>query len=116
MLALVLRAGVGLDWIVVGMALVGSGNGLVLPRLIGAALTGTKPAQAGIGAAMVSTAQQFASAMGVASIGGVFFAVLGPLAQPGDYPGAMRASALIDIGLLVVVLAALGYHHRANQR
>ncbi len=98
------------------MALVGSGNGLVLPRLIGAALTGTKPEQAGIGAAMVSTAQQFASAMGVALIGGVFFAVLGPLARPGDYPGAMRASALIDIGLLAVVLAALGYHHRANQR
>jgi hypothetical protein len=116
LLAIVVRDGVGLGWIVAGMALVGAGNGLVLPRLIGAALTGVKPEQAGIGAAMVSTAQQFASATGVALIGGVFFAVLGPLARPGDYPGAMRVSALIDIVLLVVVLAALGYHHRANQR
>ncbi|HEY2696991.1 MAG TPA: MFS transporter [Pseudonocardiaceae bacterium] len=116
LLAVVLRDGVGLGWIVAGMGLVGAGNGLVLPRLIGAALTGVKPEQAGIGAAMVSTAQQFASATGVALIGGVFFAVLGPLARPGDYPGAMRVSALIDIVLLGVVLAALGYHHRANQR
>lgn len=116
LLAVVLREGVGLGWVVAGMALVGAGNGLVLPRLIGAALTGVKPEQAGIGGAMVSTAQQFASATGVALIGGVFFAVLGPLARPGDYPGAMRVSALIDIVLLVVVLAALGYHHRANQR
>jgi hypothetical protein len=94
------------------MALVGAGNGLVLPRLIGAALARIKPEQAGIGAAMLTTAQQFASAAGVALIGGVFFAILGPLA---DYPAAMRVSALIDIGLLVVVLCALGYHHRANR-
>jgi len=84
--------------------------------LIGAALARIEPEQAGIGAAMLTTAQQFASATGVALIGGVFFAVLGPLARPGDYPGAMRVSALIDIGLLAVVLCALGYHHRANQR
>lgn len=115
LLAVVLREGVGLGWIVAGLALVGAGNGLVLPRLIGAALTGVKSEQAGIGGAMVTTAQQFASATGVALIGGVFFAVLGPLARPGDYPGAMRVSALIDIVLLVVVLAALGYHHRANR-
>ena len=116
LLAVVLRDGVGVGWIMAGLALVGTGNGLVLPRLIGAALTGITPERAGIGAAMVSTAQQFASAIGVALIGGVFFAVLGPLARPGDYPGAMRVSALIDIVLLAVVLGALGYHHRANQR
>ncbi len=115
-LAITLGSGVSLGWVVVGLALVGAGNGLVLPRLIGAALARIEPEQAGIGAAMLTTAQQFASATGVALIGGVFFAVLGPLARPGDYPGAMRVSALIDIGLLAVVLCALGYHHRANQR
>jgi MFS family permease len=101
-----------LPWVVVALALVGTGNGLVLPQLIGAALAGVNPHQAGIGAAVFSTAQQFAGSAGVAVVGAVFFAVAGA----GDYARGMRTSALIDLGLVLAVLALTAYLRRAGVR
>ncbi|HEX3779774.1 MAG TPA: MFS transporter [Pseudonocardiaceae bacterium] len=115
LLALHLHPGMGLPWVVGSLALVGAGNGLVLPQLIGAALRRIQPARAGTGSAMLSTAQQFAGAAGVALIGGVFFTVLGPAQPPGGYPGAMRVAALIDIGLVAAVIVAIGFHQRADR-
>ncbi|MFL6072596.1 MAG: MFS transporter [Mycobacteriales bacterium] len=94
-----------LPWVVVALALVGTGNGLVLPQLTGVALVGVRPHQAGIGAAVFTTAQQFAGSAGVAVIGAVFFAVGGRLAATADYTRAMRASALIDLALVLAMLA-----------
>ncbi|MFI7130494.1 MFS transporter [Nonomuraea sp. NPDC050153] len=107
---LVFGAGLGLPYIIAALMLVGSGNGLVLPQLIGAALVEVAPYQAGIGSGILSTAQQFAGAGGVAVIGAVFFAV----AEGGHHVDAMRWSAGIDLGLVVVVIASVAYNrHRA---
>ncbi|MEV4576866.1 MFS transporter [Nonomuraea jabiensis] len=107
---MVFGAGLGLPYIMVALMLVGSGNGLVLPQLIGAALVEVAPHQAGIGSGILSTAQQFAGAGGVAVIGAVFFAA----AEGGHHVLAMRWSAGIDLGLVLVVIASVAYNrHRA---
>ena len=91
----------GLGWLVPAVALVGLGNGLVLPQLIGVALLDVPARQAGIGAAVITTTQQFASAAGVAVIGTVFLALAG---TGGGQAGAMAGCALLDLALLLLVL------------
>ncbi|MEV0229752.1 MFS transporter [Nonomuraea sp. NPDC050786] len=110
---LAVTAGLGLPYVMAALMLVGSGNGLVLPQLIGAALVEVAPHQAGIGSGILSTAQQFAGAGGVAVIGAVFFAA----AEGGHHVLAMRWSAGIDLGLVLVVIASVAYNrHRAIRR
>ncbi|MCA2219794.1 MFS transporter [Nonomuraea aurantiaca] len=108
-LALLLgTAGAGLPWIMAALVLVGLGNGLVIPQLIGAALVEVAPHQAGIGSGFLSTAQQFGGSGGVAVIGAVFFAA----SAGGDYIGAMRWSAAIDLALILAVVAVVAYNRR----
>ncbi|MEO3873036.1 MFS transporter [Nonomuraea sp. B12E4] len=109
---LVVAAGQGLPYVMVGLTLVGAGNGLVLPQLIGAALVEVAPHQAGVGAGVLSTAQQFAGAGGVAVIGAVFFAV----AEGGEYVAAMRSSAAVDLVLVLVVVASVAFARRRATR
>ncbi|MFI6504301.1 MFS transporter [Nonomuraea typhae] len=98
----------GLPWTIAALVIVGTGNGLVLPQLIGAALVEVEPGQAGIAAGFLTTAQQFAGAGGVAVIGAVFFAV----AARGGYVMGMRWAAAIDLALILVVLAVVAYTMR----
>ncbi|HEX4811300.1 MAG TPA: MFS transporter, partial [Nonomuraea sp.] len=109
---LVAAAGPGVPYVVVALVLVGAGNGLVLPQLIGAALVEVAPHQAGVGSGILSTAQQFAGAGGVAVIGAVFFAV----ARGPGHVTAMRWSAAIDLCLVLVVIAAVAYNRRRAAR
>ncbi|MFG1705968.1 MFS transporter [Nonomuraea sp. M3C6] len=109
---LAVSMGLGLPWIMVSLMLVGSGNGLVLPQLIGAALVEVEPHQAGIGSGILSTSQQFAGAGGVAVIGAVFFAA----AEGGHHLQAMRWSAAIDLGLILVVIGSVAYNRRRATR
>lgn len=55
-------------------AVISLGNGVLLPSLVGAALIDIAGPSAGAAAGAVNTAQQFASAVGVAGIGTVYFA------------------------------------------
>ncbi|MEO3890282.1 MFS transporter [Nonomuraea sp. B5E05] len=105
---LMVAAGQGLPYVLVALMLVGAGNGLVLPQLIGAALVEVEPHQAGIGSGALSTAQQFAGAGGVAVIGALFFAV----AEGGRHVAAMRWSAAVDLALVLVVIASVAYNRR----
>ncbi|MYW89347.1 MFS transporter [Amycolatopsis rubida] len=92
-----------LGWVIASLALVGIGNGLTLPRLIGLGLVDVEHEHAGIGAAVLTTAQQFAAAAGVAALGSVFFAVV-------PHDGTVRAMqwiALADLGLIALVFLLL---------
>ncbi|MYV97415.1 MFS transporter [Streptomyces sp. SID3343] len=109
-------ADVPLAWIVVAVTAVGAGNGLVLPRLIGAALVDVAPTKAGIGSAVLSTAQQFAGSAGVAVVGAVFFAAVGSRPHAAAYVGAMQRSMLIDIALVTVVVVLVHRLGRASHR
>ncbi|WP_218006986.1 MFS transporter [Microtetraspora fusca] len=109
---LVAGAGLGLPYVMVALTCVGLGNGLVLPQLIGAALVEVASHQAGIGSGFLTTMQQFAGSGGVAVIGAVFFAV----GEGGRQVQAMRWSAAIDLGLILLVIAMVAYAGRRAAR
>ncbi|WP_163506275.1 MFS transporter [Fodinicola acaciae] len=94
----------GLAWVVIAVSIVGLGNGLTLPRLIGASLVDVRPAQAGVGSGMLTTTQQFASAAGVAVIGTVFFTVQ----SESGYQVAMGYAAALQMALILAVVVVQG--------
>ncbi|WP_344270521.1 MFS transporter [Actinomadura napierensis] len=94
--------------LLVPLGLVGLGGGLTLPSVIGAVMSGIRPAEAGAASGVLSTAQQFSGATGVAVLGAIFFGALG--AHPGRAAFASAAETAIwaDFGLtLVTVVLAL---------
>ncbi len=99
--------GIGILWLAAVLALMGLGNTLTLPALIGATLARVQPQQAGIASGTLNTTQQFAGSAGLAVIGTVFFAALGdhPMG-PGDYASATETASWISVAL-VSVMAAL---------
>lgn len=92
-------------WLVAALALMGIGNGLILPSLVGAPLAGVRPAQAGVASGMLSTTQQFASVTGLAVVGALFFAALGSDPGPADYARAAELALWVTLGLVVVMIA-----------
>ncbi|MET9259711.1 MFS transporter [Amycolatopsis sp. NPDC004079] len=94
-------------WLAIVLALLGLGNSLILPALIGTTLSEVDPRQAGIASGTLNTTQQFAGAAGLAVIGTIFFAVLGdrPSGAAG-YAAAAEAAAWI-CAVLVAAMAAL---------
>jgi len=84
-------------------AVIGLGQGMALPSLIGAALSHVPPERAGAAAGILTTTQQFGVASGVAIIGAVFYARLGP--SRASSVSAMELAMVINA---VVVLAAAG--------
>lgn len=81
------------------MAVVGFGNGLAVPALIGAVLSNIRAKEAGAAAGVLTTAQQFASAAGIASLGSVFFAALGTNHGTVSYTAALQWSACCSLAL-----------------
>jgi MFS family permease len=114
-LALVLAWDTGyerLGTVVAIAALVSLGNGAVYPSLLGMSLSRVPARDAGAGAGALATAQQFASAVGVAGLGTVFFAAAGPFIHAGAGSG-MAWVAGIGAGLMVTI-AALGTRLRRS--
>jgi MFS family permease len=97
---------VPVPWLVAGLALIGLGNTLVLPTYLGVALSAVRPEQAGAASGTVNTTQQFAGVAGLAVIGTVFFAELGPDPHPAQYAAAAATTLWIDLAL-VGAMAAL---------
>ena len=83
-------------------AVIGLGQGMALPSLIGAALAHVPPERAGAAAGILTTAQQFGVASGVAVIGAVFYTRLGP-SQASSVPVMELA---MTINAMVVLPAA----------
>lgn len=88
------------------MMLVGLGNGIAVPALIGAVLAGVHARQAGAGAGVLTTSQQFASAAGIAVLGSIFFQTLGSRTDTAAYISAFQWEVAFSL-LLVLVAAAL---------
>jgi MFS family permease len=72
------------------MILVGLGNGIAVPALTGAVLAGVHTRQAGAGAGVLTTSQQFASAAGIPVLGSIFFQALGPRTDTAAYLSAFQ--------------------------
>ncbi|GAA0400787.1 MFS transporter [Streptomyces luteireticuli] len=121
LLALVLRlhtAGedTGVAWICGSLCLVGLGNGVVLPSLIGAALLQVPANKAGMASGALTTAQQFASSAGVAAVGALFFAVAGDRAPDTSYVDAMVWAASVCLLMCLVVMSMLAIFRRIAGR
>ena len=84
-------------------AVIGLGQGMALPSLIGAALSNVPPERAGAAAGILTTAQQFGVASGVAVIGAVFYTRFG--STPASSVSAMALAMAINA---VIVLVAAG--------
>ncbi len=82
----------------------GTGQGLALPTLVSSVVGSSRiPAQeAGSASGMFTMLQQTAFSLGVATIMGLFFAVLGHGTTPGDYERALSAALACNTGLMLV--------------
>ncbi|MBL0888359.1 MFS transporter [Myceligenerans indicum] len=88
--------------LVVPMTAVGLGNGLAVPAVIGQVLARIQPANAGAAAGVLTTAQQFASALGIAVIGGIFFQVLGSSTDVAGLASGLAAAVWCDLALVIL--------------
>ncbi|WP_328633530.1 MFS transporter [Streptomyces sp. NBC_00356] len=91
----------------------GLGNGLLMPPIIGAALSRVTPGTAGAASGMLNTAQQAASSLGVALLGMLFFAVSGPGLR--DARAGMTAVSAVFAVLVAVAAALMWSTHRRTQ-
>jgi EmrB/QacA subfamily drug resistance transporter len=85
-------------------ALIGLGQGISMPLLIGTVLTHVRPEQAGGAAGILTTTQQFGQASGIAIIGTIFYSALGAAPTRGAYVHGMEVA--MTVGAILVVLAA----------
>jgi hypothetical protein len=92
-------------------AVIGLGQGLAMPSLIGAALSGVPAERAGAAAGILTTMQQFGTAAGIAVIGVVFYSRLGPARA--DSVSAMVLAMTVDLGIVVL---ATGLSFRLPRR
>jgi MFS family permease len=97
---------IGVTQLVVPLIIIGFGNGLAMPTMVGSVLSGVDPRQAGAASGVLVMSQQFSVAAGTAVLGALFFSVLG--ADPGraDYADALRGVVLVCV-ILVALAAAL---------
>ena len=91
-----------------GTALIGIGQGLMVPSLMSAVLSHVRPEQAGAAAGVLTTTQQFSIASGVAVIGAVFYEVIGGAPSRAGFVTGLTVVAWVDVAVLVIA-AALTY-------
>jgi EmrB/QacA subfamily drug resistance transporter len=87
-------------------ALIGLGQGISLPSLIGVVLAHVNPARAGAAAGILTTTQQFGAASGIAVIGAIFYGALGAAPSRAAFVTAMVLSMTVN-ALLLATAAAL---------
>jgi len=86
--------------------LIGLGQGMALPSLIGAVLAHVRPERAGAAAGILTTTQQFGAASGIAIIGAIFYGVLGTAPGRGTFVSGMVVAMTVSAALLAVAAAA----------
>jgi MFS family permease len=88
-----------------GTALIGIGQGLMVPSLMSAVLSHVRPEQAGAAAGVLTTTQQFSIASGVAVIGAVFYEVIGGAPTKASFVTGLTVVAWVDVALLAIAAA-----------
>ena len=84
------------------MAAVGLGNGVAVPAVIGQVLSRIHPERVGAASGVLTTAQQFSSALGIAVIGGYFFFSLGSRTSAAAHESALGAAVIWSFVLVIV--------------
>jgi MFS family permease len=91
--------GLPVAWLAPGLAVAGLGQGLVMSPLFGVVLSEVPPAVAGAGSGVLTTTQQTALALGVATLGSLF------LTLAADGTGVAAAFIVV---LIVQIVVAVG--------
>ena len=86
--------------------LIGLGQGIALPSLIGAVLAHVRAERAGAAAGILTTTQQFGAASGIAIIGAIFYAVLGAAPSRGTFVSGMVVAMSVSAVLVAAAAAA----------
>ncbi|HWG22804.1 MFS transporter [Actinospica sp.] len=90
-----------------GGVVIGLGNGLAIPSMLGAVLSsGIEPHKAGMAAGVLTTAQQFGNAVGATVLGTIFFSVLGSGIRVGSFVSAMEIASVVGLGIVILVLGS----------
>jgi MFS family permease len=84
----------------------GFGQGIALPRLYNVALGRVPPDKAGVAAGVINSLMQIGSAIGVAAIGSLFFAVLGGAHGEPAYAHAFGAAMIAVVAALALAMLA----------
>jgi EmrB/QacA subfamily drug resistance transporter len=87
------------------LAIYGAGSGLLMPSLLKVALRDMPAAKAGAASGVYSTIQQFASALGVSILGGIFLYLA---RTSGNFYTAYKVALFCMTGYLLVVIFLLG--------
>ena len=82
--------------------LIGLGQGIALPSLIGTVLTHVPPQRAGGAAGILTTTQQFGAASGIAVIGAIFYSALGTAPSRGTFVAAMVTAMSVSAVLVAI--------------
>jgi MFS family permease len=101
----------------VGLIFAGVGQGLLQPSTVRIVLTEVEPEHAGLAAGVVTSILQIGSAVGVAAVGSVFFAVLGQQSTASAYGNSFASALVVAAGLQVVgMLLATSMNRRHRSR
>jgi hypothetical protein len=102
--------GVAPSFLLLGPALIviGVGMGLTIPTMIRVVIDRVSPDRAGLMGGLVNTVLQISAALGVAVLGGLFFMVRGPVAEPAAISHAFTTTimGIACVHLLGAMLAA----------
>ena len=83
------------------LALIGVGNGLVIPLIVSGVLQSVPAAATGAASGVLTTTQQFAMTLGIAAVGTLFFA----REASAGVVAALQTALLADVGLVAFALA-----------
>jgi len=89
--------------VLAGVTLLGLGQGLLIPPIIGVVLSRVPVADPGAPAGVLVTVQQMSGTIGLALVSLVFFAAVGS-GQTGGYVAGFRVACLCDLALALGTL------------
>jgi MFS family permease len=98
--------GVGAGELAGGLAVMGFGQGLVMPALIRVVLSEVPVSEAGVGSGVLTTTQQLSLAIGVATLGTLFVSL-----APASHLGTLHAAVLI-LGVQALIAAGISIGSR----
>jgi MFS family permease len=94
-----------------GMAVAGLGQGLVMSPLFGVVLSEVPPASAGAASGVLTTTQQTALALGVATLGSLFITLAGDgVGMRDGFLAVVAAQVVIGLGLALGARRLPGWH------
>lgn len=102
--------------LLVGLAVMGAGNGLVMPGALAHVLRDVPVASAGSASGVLTTTQQTAAALGYAIGGTLFFGIATDAPTPGDFSDALAALGFwAAAGALIAAAITLPRRREARQ-